>query len=277
MSWNSPQVNNGWSGNQGQGYQPQQNQAPGANANGWNVPMNNQNAGPPNMGAQQWPNQGQQQMNVPQQNFGGVAMIPKIFVRADGVESFMDVRIIFPSDRFPGVNFAGKVIGAKGVILKKLQTEHRCKLTINTPEKKSNDETYIPNVDPPHLRVQSSGPLHEIFSRLSGLCKELQERFDPDYRDPTFDPKMLDDGKTDEDGTEKTSEDADQNVDGAGDGGSDNNAGRGGYRGRGRGRGRGSFRGGYGGGPVRFDGTFNNTGFQGGRGRGRGGYGGAPY
>ena len=60
---------------------------------------------------------------------------PKIFVRADGCDAFLDLRVILPSDRFPNINWGGRVIGSKGATIKMLQNEHNVKINIKDRRK----------------------------------------------------------------------------------------------------------------------------------------------
>ena len=49
---------------------------------------------------------------------------PKIFVRADGCDAFLDLRVILPSDKYPKINWGGRIIGHKGSTIRELQTKN---------------------------------------------------------------------------------------------------------------------------------------------------------
>ena len=123
---------------------------------------------------------------------------------------------------------------------------------------------YDPSSDPPHVRIQGSGPLGDVLRRMAAVADEFSTRFDPYWKDPLLEKQRAEqngetgaaepkaDGET---GAVKTEE--------GGNASSPANRGRGGFRGRGGDRGgRGGFRGGRGG--DRGRGGF--------AGRGRGGY-----
>ena len=71
-----------------------------------------------------------QQQQPPPQQAPAPSGPPKIFVRADGCDAFLDLRVILPSDRFPNINWGGRVIGSKGATIKMLQNEHNVKILI---------------------------------------------------------------------------------------------------------------------------------------------------
>lgn len=197
---------------------------------------------------------------------------PKIFVRADGCDAFLDLRVILPSDRFPNINWGGRVIGSKGATIKMLQNDHNVKILINDGNN-GKDPTYQPSSDPPHVRVQASGPLGDVLRRMAAVADEFSTRFDPYWKDPLLE-KQRAEQNAEANGTtepkangEQTGEfttDTPPAKDGEEANSSASPAKRGGFVNRGRGRGgRGSR------------GDFGNRGGRGsfrGRGGMRGGY-----
>lgn len=192
---------------------------------------------------------------------------PKIFVRADGCDAFLDLRVILPSDRFPNINWGGRVIGSKGATIKMLQNDHNVKILINDGNN-GKDPTYDPNSDPPHVRVQASGPLGDVLRRMAAVADEFSTRFDPYWKDPLLEKQRAEqNGENNNSEPKANGETADFTTDTPPvkdeEGSSGSPAKRGGYVNRG-GRGRGGR-----------GGNFGNRGNRGGfRGRGgmRGGY-----
>ena len=110
---------------------------------------------------------------------------PHIYVRADG-EAYLDLRIILPHDKWPKINFGGRIIGQNGQTIKKLSRKNKCKLILNTPARSHEDPSYNPSRHPPHLRVKSSGKLSDVLRRMSKIVEDLEARFHPDWRDQGY-------------------------------------------------------------------------------------------
>ena len=113
--------------------------------------------------------------------------IERIFVRADE-EAYLDIRVILPNDKFPKINFGGRIIGQNGSTIKALSRENKCKLILNTPSKAGDDDTYDPSRHAPHLRIKTRGPLPEALRRMANIADRLTEMFQPEWRDPNLIP-----------------------------------------------------------------------------------------
>jgi hypothetical protein len=114
-------------------------------------------------------------------------MTSKNFIRSYGPSSKYQVCLLIPSDVHPQINWAGRLIGQKGATIKYLRSSFNVNVFINTPNAPPNDNSYDPSIHPDHVKIcATGGTLAECMSRVTQCVAEIEERFDPTWRDPNL-------------------------------------------------------------------------------------------
>jgi len=112
---------------------------------------------------------------------------PKHFVRSYGPSSKYQVCLLVPSDVHPQINWAGRLIGQKGATIKHLRAAYSVNVFINTPNAPPNDKSYDPGRHPDHVKIcATGGTLSDCMNRVAQCVAEIEERFDPTWRDPNL-------------------------------------------------------------------------------------------
>jgi len=140
---------------------------------------------------------GQHQQQQPSSNYVNET---KHFVRSYGPSSRYQICLLIPSDVHPQVNWAGRLIGQKGATIKHLRNTYSVNVFINVPNAPPNDNSYDPNIHPDHVKICAvGGTLADCMNRVTNCIAEIEERFEPAWKDPNLQPKEDDQYTQDQD------------------------------------------------------------------------------